>query len=36
MLSASDTPEAAAEEAKQLGATRLIILDKTGEKEAAL
>ena len=36
MLSASDSLEAAAEEAKQLGATRLIILDKTGEKEAAL
>ncbi len=36
MLSASDSPERAAEEATRLGATRLIILDKTGEREAAL
>ena len=36
MLSTANTPEAAREEAKRLGATRLILMDKTGEKEAAL
>lgn len=36
MLSTADTPEAAKEEAKRLGATRLILMGKTGEKEAAL
>ena len=36
MLSSCDTPEAAAEEAKRLGAARLILMDSDGEREAAL
>ncbi|MDD6023389.1 MAG: ATP phosphoribosyltransferase regulatory subunit [Oscillospiraceae bacterium] len=36
MLSCGDSPEAAAEEARQLGAERLILVDETGVREVAL